>query len=59
MTDKRIKESCPFCGTKSSDIQIKHYQDGLNKIYCPNCHATFEGFYSKQEAINKWNMRFR
>ena len=59
MTDKRIKEPCPFCGTKSNDIQIKHFKDGFNKIYCPNCRVTFEGVYSKQEVIDMWNRRYR
>ena len=59
MTDKRIKEPCPFCGTKAEDIQIKHYNDGYNKIYCPNCRVTFEGMDSKVAIINKWNSRYR
>ena len=59
MTDKRIKEPCPFCGTKAEDIQIKHYNDGLNKIVCPNCNVTFEGFDSKLSVIDKWNCRWR
>lgn len=57
MADKRIKEPCPFCGTKAENIQIKHYQDGLNKIYCPNCRATFECVDSKETVISKWNNR--
>jgi len=59
MTDKRIKEPCPFCGTKAEDIQIKHYKDGLNKIVCPKCNVTFDGFDSKQSVIDKWNRRWR
>lgn len=58
MTDKRIKEPCPFCGTAAKDIQIKHYADGLNKIYCPNCRVTFEGMDGKEAVINKWNRRY-
>ena len=59
MTDKRIKEPCPFCGHPAKDIQIKTYQTGFNKIYCPECHVTFEGLDSKQAVIDKWNRRFR
>ena len=59
MTDKRIKEPCPFCGTKAEEIQIRHFKDGINKIKCPNCNVTFEGLYSKQEIIDKWNGRYR
>ena len=59
MTDKRIIEPCPFCGTKANDIQIKHFKDGFNKIYCPICKATFEGLHSKQEVIDMWNRRYR
>ena len=59
MTDKRIKEPCPFCGCKAEEIQIKTYKDGYNKIYCPDCHVTFEGLSSKQSIIDKWNCRYR
>ena len=59
MTDKRIKEPCPFCGTKAEEIQIQHFKDGFNKIYCPNCRVTFEGMGSKETVINKWNNRYR
>ena len=59
MTDRRIKEPCPFCGTKAEDIQIIHYKDGINKIKCPNCNVTFDGFYGKQEVIDMWNRRYR
>jgi Lar family restriction alleviation protein len=59
MTDKRIKEPCPFCGTKAEEIQIRHFKDGINKIKCPNCNVTFEGAYSKQEIIDKWNGRYK
>lgn len=59
MTDKRIKEPCPFCGNSAKDIQIKTYQDGASKIYCPKCYATFEGVDSKRVLIDKWNYRFR
>lgn len=59
MTDKRIKEPCPFCGNAAENIQIINFRNGLNKIKCPNCSVTFEGFYSKQEIIDKWNGRYR
>ena len=59
LRDKRIKEPCPFCGTNAEDIQIRSFRDGVNKIYCPNCKATFDGFDSKQALINKWNTRYR
>ena len=59
MIDKRIKEDCPFCGEKASNIQIKSFKEGVNKIYCPNCKATFDGIYSKQDVIDMWNRRYR
>ena len=61
MNDKRIKEPCPFCGTKAEEIQIKTipFSKGYNKVYCPMCKATFEEFSSKQEAIDKWNRRYK
>ena len=58
MTDKRIKEPCPFCGEKAENIQIKHFKDGWNKIYCPTCCVTFEGVENKQTVIDKWNNRY-
>lgn len=48
---------CPFCHTPAKDIQITTYRDGCNKIMCPYCKATFEGMYSKQECIDRWNRR--
>lgn len=59
MTDKRIKEPCPFCGNAAENIQIQQFKNGVNKIRCPICKVTFEGFYSKQEIIDKWNGRYR
>lgn len=59
MTDKRIKEPCPFCGCEAKNIEITTYRDGYSKISCPNCRITFDGFDSKQNLINKWNMRYR
>ena len=59
MTDKRIKEPCPFCGTPAIAIQIVTFRQGVNKIRCPHCHVTFEGGWSKQEVIDKWNCRYR
>ena len=59
MNDKRVKEPCPFCGNPAENIQIKRYTNGYNKIMCPECYATFEGFYNRQEVIDKWNRRFR
>ena len=59
MTDKRIKEPCPFCGTPAKDIQIVNHGRGYNKIHCPKCKVTFDGVYGKQELINKWNGRYR
>lgn len=57
MTDKRIKEPCPFCGAPASEIQILRFMKDVNKIYCPYCQATFEGGYGKLEVIKKWNTR--
>lgn len=59
MTDKRIKEPCPFCGCAAQDIQITHYKDGYNKIRCPECGATFDSMDGKQTVIDKWNRRYR
>ncbi len=59
MTDKRIKEPCPFCGCPQEEIQIISLQKGENKIKCPKCKASFEGTYSKQDLIDKWNGRYR
>lgn len=59
MTDKRIKEPCPFCGNPAENIQIITYRDGANRIECPKCNVTFAGFYSKQKLIDKWNERYR
>lgn len=58
MTDKRIKEGCPFCGVSACNIQITMYQKQIGKIYCPDCGVKFEGQYGKQTLINKWNNRF-
>ena len=58
MTDKRIKENCPFCGHPANDIQLKVFREGLTKIYCPSCKATFEGIEGKQKMIDRWNTRY-
>lgn len=58
MTDKRIKEPCPFCNEPADRIQITHV--GLyTRIACTNCGAKFDGNYSKQDLIDKWNRRWR
>ena len=59
MTDKRIKEDCPFCGHPADDIQIKTFKEGCTRIYCPSCWATFEGLESKAKIINRWNARYQ
>lgn len=59
MTDKRIKEGCPICGTPANEIQITTISKGLNKIECPKCHLTFNWYCGKQELIDKWNCRYR
>ena len=59
MTDSRIIEPCPFCGTPAKEIQITTYRKGVNVIKCPRCQVTFDGAYSKQEIIDKWNGRYR
>jgi len=58
MTDKRIKEMCPICGTSANEIQIIAVAKGLNKIECPNCHLTFNYLCGKQKLIDKWNCRY-
>ena len=62
MTDKRIKEDCPFCGHDKSDIQL-HLIGNTSKgnyveVYCPECGVRFIG-YGKQNVIDKWNRRYR
>lgn len=59
MTDKRIKEGCPICGTPANEIQITTITKGLNKIECPNCRLTFDYHCGKQELIDRWNCRYR
>jgi endogenous inhibitor of DNA gyrase (YacG/DUF329 family) len=59
MTDKRIKEPCPICGTPANQIQIATIAKGLNKIKCPNCQLTFDHVCGKQELIDRWNCRYR
>lgn len=60
MTDKRIKEPCPFCGTPAKEIIIDDTScANLKRIYCPKCNVQFGWSTSKQELINKWNCRFR
>ena len=59
MTDKRIKEICPMCGTPANEIQITTFTKGVNKIECPKCHLTFNFYGSKQDLIDKWNCRYR
>lgn len=62
MTDKRIKEDCPFCGHDKSDIQlylIGHDIDGyLVEVSCPECGVKIIGC-GKQNTIDKWNRRYR
>lgn len=62
MTDKRIKEDCPFCGHDKSDIQIVDYGKSSKgyfvEIRCPECGVKFSG-YGKQNMIDKWNRRYR
>lgn len=58
MTDKRIKEPCPFCGLPAKEIQIHTFRAGVNRIICPNCKATFDYLCGKQELIDKWNKRY-
>lgn len=59
MSDRRIIEPCPFCGAKGKEIQLVVFEDGMSKIRCPRCKVTFEGMWSRQEIINKWNERYR
>ena len=59
MTDKRIKEGCPMCGTPANEIQIITFTKGLNKIECPKCNLTFNFVGGKQELIDKWNCRYK
>lgn len=57
MTDKRIKEPCPFCGCKPTKITVKTHQGGMTRVQCPICHATFEGLGDKRIMIDRWNNR--
>ena len=56
MTDKRIRMDCPFCHSKSEQIQVKTVAKGLIRLTCPGCGCTFQGS-SRQEVIDKWNCR--
>lgn len=63
MTDKRIKEDCPFCGIDKSQIQvIVPFVDKIRGKYtivsCPNCHCEFKG-YGVMNIIDKWNTCYR
>ena len=55
MTDKRIKEGCPFCGEKKENIQITTLGN-LNRLYCPKCECEFRDT-NKQKLIDRWNCR--
>lgn len=59
MTDKRIKEPCPFCGEKAENIRVHTLGSGNNRVICPTCRATFDSWESKQDAIDRWNRRWR
>lgn len=63
MTDKRIKEDCPFCGMNKTQIQvIVHFKDKDKGKYvtvsCPKCGCEFKG-YGIMNIIAKWNTRYR
>jgi hypothetical protein len=62
MTDKRIKEDCPFCYHDKSDIQVyllaKCKEGNYVEVSCPEYGAKFVGF-GKQNMIDKWNRRYR
>lgn len=59
MTDKRVKEPCPFCGTKADKIEIVTVGVRAYRIHCPKCSAGFLGCGGKQYLIDKWNGRYR
>ena len=59
MTDKRIKEPCLFCGEKAENIRVHTLGNGNNRVICPTCRATFDSWESKQDAIDRWNRRWR
>ena len=59
MTDKRIKENCPFCNEAAEKIQINSKGRFYNKLTCTNCGVNFSGAYSKQDLIDRWNRRWR
>lgn len=64
MTDKRIKEDCPFCGTSKNEIQVivVRFTDKNKGKYtivsCPKCGCEFHG-YGIMNIISKWNTRYR
>lgn len=63
MTDKRIKENYPFCGTDRTQSQVievfKHKDKGKYvKVYCPKCNCEFQG-YGIMNIITKWNTRYK
>ena len=56
MTDKRIKEDCPFCDNKKENISIISYGNNFAEIRCTKCGCILRGS-TKQDAIDKWNCR--
>ena len=58
MTDKRIKQDCPFCHEAADKIQVSVTKGKVayGHIFCPHCGCMFVG-KSKQELIDRWNMR--
>jgi Lar family restriction alleviation protein len=50
---------CPFCGSEA-DIYETEYDLNIDERYwvrCDNCDSEQRGFYTKEDAIEKWNTR--
>lgn len=56
MTDRQIKEPCPFCGETAENIQIRNFRDSYI-IYCPKCCTSFDFTATKETTIKRWNIR--
>ena len=56
MTDKRIKEPCPFCGEKAENIELNYHIEQWEFV-CPTCGAIVTFNTWKDKSIEKYNQR--
>ena len=51
-------ELCPFCGSDPDIYSSELHNEGeIYWIRCDNCEIAQHGFYTKEDAIKKWNSR--